>query len=218
MQDKDENNTLIIFAKFPEPGKVKTRLARDLGDNKAAEIYSGIARDIISRVSKSPAYETVIYYDPPDKKNEIALWLKDLTKIDSEHLIPQEGSSLGKRISGAFERVFSSGGDKAVIIGTDCTDVTASMIENTFSDLRNFDAVLGPAQDGGYYLLGLKQFVPELFQAIDWSTELVLGQTLSHLDMLGYNYKSLETLRDIDNLNDLNSLSYDFGDREEKSI
>lgn len=210
MPDKQENNTLIIFAKHPEPGKVKTRLARDLGDDKAAEIYSDIARDIISRVSKSPKYETVIYYDPPDKENEITLWLKGLTKIDGEHLIPQEGSSLGERISGAFERIFSSGQDKAVIIGSDCTNVTDAMIEETFTDLSHYDAVLGPAEDGGYYLLGLKRFTPELFQEVDWSTELVLGQTLSRLDKLGYNYKLLETLRDIDNLNDLKSLSYVF--------
>ncbi len=218
MPNKAKNNTLIVFAKLPEPGKVKTRLARDLGDEKAAEIYSDIASDIISRVSKSSKYETFIYYDPPEKKNQIALWLKDCANMDSGHLFPQKGDKLGDRISGAFERVFSSGNKRVVIIGTDCTDVSTNMIEETFLELRDFDAVLGPAQDGGYYLLGLKQFVPELFQDIDWSTELVLEQTISRLDNLGLNYKPLETLRDLDNLNDLNNLSYDFERRKEKSI
>ncbi len=218
MPDKAENNTLIIFAKLPEPGKVKTRLARDLGDEKAAEVYSDIARDIVSRVSNSSIYETVIFYDPPEKKKEITHWLKDCANTDSEHLLPQRGGKLGDRISGAFERIFSLENKRAVIIGTDCTDVSAHMIEETFLDLKNFDAVLGPAKDGGYYLLGLNQFVPELFKDIDWSTDLVLGQTLSRLDRLGYNYKLLETLRDIDNLNDLNSLSYDFKRRKDKSF
>ncbi len=209
MPDKVENNKLLVFAKLPEPGKVKTRLAEDLGDVRAAEIYSYIARDIISRVSKSSTYETVIYYDPPDKKNDVAIWLKDCAQTDSEHLIPQEGSSLGERILGALESIFSSGTISAVIIGTDCTDVTAKMIEETFGELSEYDAVLGPAEDGGYYLLGLNCLIPELFQDIDWSTEIVLEQTLSCLNKLGLNYKLRETLRDIDNLNDLNSVSND---------
>jgi uncharacterized protein len=209
MPDKVENNKLLVFAKLPEPGKVKTRLAEDLGDVRAAEIYSYIARDIISRVSKSSTYETVIYYDPPDKKNDVAIWLKDCAQTDSERLIPQEGSSLGERILGAFESIFSSGAMSAVIIGTDCTDVTAKMIEETFGELSEYDAVLGPAEDGGYYLLGLNCLRPELFQDIDWSTDIVLEQTLSRLNKLGLNYKLRETLRDIDNLNDLNSVSKD---------
>ena len=218
MSERVENNTLIVFAKLPEPGKVKTRLAQDLGNERAAEIYSTIAQDIISRVSKPLLYETVVFYDPPEKRNEAALWLKDCMQTNSEHLIPQEGDSLGERISGAFESRFYSGTKSAVIIGTDCIDVTADMIIESFGELRNYDAVLGPAEDGGYYLLGLNYFIPELFQGIDWSSGLVLEQTISRLNKLGANYTLRETLRDIDNLNDLNSVSNDFGLGKEKAI
>lgn len=218
MPDKVENNTLIVFAKLPEPGKVKTRLAQDLGEQRAAEIYSDIARDIISRVSESSTYETLIYFDPPDKKNEITLWLKECTYIESERLIPQEGGSLGERILSAFESIFSSGAKSAVIIGTDCTDVNANMIEESFQELREYDAVLGPAQDGGYYLLGLNSLIPELFQEIGWSTEYVLEQTISRLNKLGLNYKLRETLRDIDNLNDLNSVSKNYALGKDNTI
>jgi len=218
MPDRVENNTLIVFAKLPEPGKVKTRLAQDLGNERAAEIYSTIARDIISRVSKPLLYETVIFYDPPEKKDEVDLWLKDCAQTDNEHLIPQEGGSLGERISGAFESIFYAGANSTVIIGTDCTDVTANMIGETFGELKEYDAVLGPAEDGGYYLLGLNCFIPGLFKEIEWSTELVLEQTISRLNKLGANYKLRETLRDIDNLKDLNSVSNDFELGKEKSI
>ena len=203
MPDNMEKNILIVFVKLPEPGSVKTRLAKDLGNERAAEIYSDIAKDIVSRVSKSNQYDTYIFYDPPNRGNDLKLWLSDIANIDNERMVPQEGDSLGERISNAFETVFSSGAKRAVIIGSDCTDVTAAMIEESFSMLSHSDAVLGPAEDGGYYLLGLKRFIPELFEDIDWSTERVLEQTVSRLANSGLKYRLLKTLRDIDNLNDL---------------
>ena len=209
MSDKTLNNTLIVFAKFPEPGKVKTRLAKDLGESRAAEIYSSMALDIISRVSRSGLYDTVIFYDPPEKRKEIAIWLGDCKNIKAEHLIPQTGCTLGERIAAAFQTVLSTEDKKAVIIGTDCTEVSAGIIEDSFEALREYDVLIGPSEDGGYYLLGLKSFIPELFQDIEWSTERVLEQTVNRIRQMGISHKLLEPLRDIDNIHDLKSASVD---------
>lgn len=210
MSDHSHKDVLIVFAKLPEPGKVKTRLAKDLGDQKAAEIYSVIARDIISRVSSSEKYTTAIFYDPPDKKNEIISWLEDIAPVESHNYFEQEGNILGERISYAFEKVFSGGADRAVIIGTDCSEVSAEMIEDTFEELRGYDTVIGPAQDGGYYLLGLSRYDPLIFQDIEWSTERVFEQTLRRVQEQGLNCKILKTLSDIDNIEDLKRTSYKF--------
>ena len=209
MSDDSQTNRLIIFAKLPEPGKVKTRLAADLGNERAAEIYSQLARDIISRVSESDHYQTYIFYDPPEKKAEVAGWLNDSIDPEAVSFFPQQGVILGERISLAFEKVFSSNADRSVIIGTDCTDLTRELIEDSFKALRVYDAVIGPAEDGGYYLLGLNRFRPELFQDIEWSTRHVLGQTVERLQESGLRYKVLKTLSDIDNLDDLKRISGD---------
>lgn len=216
------NNALIVFAKLPEPGKVKTRLARDVGKKRAALIYSLIAKDVIDRVSKSREYNTAIFFDPPEKINEVKDWIGEGIVESgpggSGLFFPQEGGSLGERISRAFGKMFSSGADRAVIIGTDCIELTACTIEQAFGALRDYDAVLGPAEDGGYYLLGLSFLTPELFQQIDWSTKFVLEQTIGRIREKGLNYKLLETLRDIDNLNDLNSISKDIHLTKENTI
>lgn len=211
MPNNKSNNTLIVFAKLPEPGKVKTRLARDLGEKKAARIYSAMAQDVIARVSGSEVYNTAIFFDPPGKLHEVRHWLEESVlesgRGGSVLFLPQEGDSLGQRISSAFEKMFSSGSGRVVIIGTDCLELTKDMIEETIGALTDYDSVLGPAEDGGYYLLGLSRYTPELFQKIDWSTNLVLEQTISRINYNGLTCKLLETLRDIDNLNDLNTLS-----------
>lgn len=210
MPDYSPKNVLIVLAKLPEPGEVKTRLAKDLGVKKAAELYSLIARDIISRVSASERYTTALFYDPPDKKNEIISWLEDIATIESCNYFKQEGNILGERISSAFEIVFSSGAERAVIIGTDCMEVSAEMIEETFNALKEYDTVIGPAEDGGYYLLGLNRFLPDLFLDIEWSTEHVFQQTLTRVKDGGLTLKLLKTLTDIDNLEDLNRMPNKF--------
>lgn len=209
MNSHKSSNILIILAKLPEPGKVKTRLAKDLGEKRAAEAYSQMARHIISCASNSNTYETSIFFYPPDKKREVADWLSGISKLENESLIPQEGNSLGQRISNAFKRIFSKGAEKAVIIGTDCIDVTPVIIKNALIELNEHDCVIGPAEDGGYYLLALSQHTPGLFDGIDWSTERVLEQSLERAESLGLTYSLLETLSDIDNVEDLISVSGD---------
>lgn len=197
MPDKVLKNVLIIFVKYPEPGKVKTRIARELGDERAAKIYSHMAGTIIKEVSSSDCYRSVIFFDPPEREKEIKGW------IGSGSFIPQRGNTLGERISNAFGAVFSRGADKAVIIGTDCPDVSQETVEDAFGSLAEKDAVLGPAEDGGYYLLGLRSHAPEIFRDIDWSTDRVLDQSIKRINERRLSLKLLETLTDIDTVNDL---------------
>jgi len=200
MNDSRQKNTLIIFLKYPQAGKVKTRLARDVGAQRAAEFYSQMSKTIIENVLDTDSYRTIIFYDPPERENEIRSWLGS----KQCPITPQTGESLGDKITDAFTQVFSSGADKAVIIGTDCIDVTSKTITQAINSLNNTDIVLGPAEDGGYYLLGLKRHIPEIFQEIDWSTNRVLAQTLEKIKEKKLKYELLETLKDIDTLEDLN--------------
>ncbi len=194
-------NILIIFLKYPEAGKVKTRLAKDLGDQRAAEIYSEMSLEIINNVLDASSYRTIIFYDPPEKENEIRNWIG---KEEVQYL-PQVGNTLGDKISNAFKEVFSSKSQRAVIIGTDCTDVTSETITQAINSLTDVDVVLGPAVDGGYYLLGLNNHTPEIFEEIKWSTESVLNQTIEKIKENKLSYELLNTLQDIDTIDDLNT-------------
>ena len=115
----------------------------------------------------------------------------------------QKGNSLGDRMSHAFRHVFSLGVRKAVIVGTDCPYITKQTILKAFEKLESSEVVIGPAADGGYYLLGLRRFIPELFHDIDWSTSQVYDQTMNKVQRNGIQSVSLEMLRDIDTIHDL---------------
>ena len=198
-------NTLIIFIKYPEAGKVKTRLASDIGQEKAAQIYSFMAETIIEKTLDLTNYSTIIFYDPPDKEEEIKKWVN---KREVEYS-PQNGSTLGERISNAFEMVFSSGTSRAIIIGSDCIDVSKDIINLAMESLENKDVILGPAEDGGYYLLGLNRHMPEIFENIEWSTANVLNQTIERINENKLKYKLLKTLKDVDTVDDLEAIKTD---------
>jgi rSAM/selenodomain-associated transferase 1 len=191
------NHILLVFVKHPEPGKVKTRLAEDLGAEKAAQIYSHMAKTIINNVSKSTEYKTLVFFDPPERKKDIEKWLSK-----NYELFPQEGKSLGERMETAFRKAFSLGAEKTVIIGTDCVEISKGIISQAFDSLDEMDVVLGPAEDGGYYLLGMKKLIPEIFDDIGWSTSHVLDQTIDKIKKKGRKFGLLEILRDIDTITD----------------
>lgn len=196
---KSPKQVLIVFLKYPEPGRVKTRLARDIGWKNASLIYSEIAQSVIGKVSKSSEYKTLIFFDPPEKKEDVRRWLKNANL----NLLPQEGNPLGERMLNAFEKAFSLGAKSAVIIGTDCMEVSDKTVLEAFQALREVDAVLGPARDGGYYLLGLNRAFPWIFKDIKWSTSLVLSQTIKKIEEKKLRFKLLKTLTDIDTVRDL---------------
>lgn len=193
---------LIIFVRKAELGKVKTRLARSLGDQKALLIYKILlehTRDITLPLecSKFVYYSTSV----PDKD----IWNEPLYESRA-----QEGESLGERMSLAFREVFARGFDKALIIGSDCYQLSTPILRKAIEELETHEAVIGPAKDGGYYLLGTTRFIPELFQGKLWSTEMVTKQTIQDFEFLKIEYHILEILNDIDEESDLEKSGFSF--------
>lgn len=192
---------VLIFVKYPEPGKVKTRLAKNIGSENAALLYRNMAESIIYDLSKLTDYTKIIFFDPPERRNDVMRWLK----FNGLSFVAQEGNSLGENMSNAFSHAFSLGAAKAVVIGTDCPQITTQTIVKAFANLETSEVVIGPSYDGGYYLLGLRRLIPELFYDIDWSTNLVFDQTMKRLRHNGIKSECLEMLRDVDTVEDLSN-------------
>jgi len=197
--DKAEKSVLFVFVKNPEQGKVKTRLAADIGDEAALKVYNRLIEYTESIVSKVDVHKQVWY---SDKTEEGDLW----SEPDYEKRV-QKGKNLGERMAGAFSENEKSGYGKQVIIGSDCSDLTTEHIEKAFEELDEYDVVLGPSEDGGYYLLGMRRFIPELFEGMSWSTDNLYHETLAKISELELSVAELEMLNDIDTLDDLNKSS-----------
>ncbi|MCP4134630.1 MAG: glycosyltransferase [bacterium] len=194
------NRALILFFKHPQKGMVKTRLAKDLGNESTYELYKNFLRDLFETAQKTDA-EKIIFYSVSEEKNGNAFAPAEYT-YRSE---PQWGSDLGARMYNAFDSVFSMGYENAVLIGSDCPDIPAETINSAFTNLSTHDLVLGPSRDGGYYLVALTKdsLSRSLFTGITWSTETVLEETLLKTASAGKKHRLLETRNDIDELDDL---------------
>ena len=223
-------NVVIIFLKYPEPGKVKTRLAKDIGNEKACAIYKLLAEKVIKNVLTKDlvTYTVHFFFTPADRENEIKDWLKSI--LDNSQTIgtkysPQEGNTLGDRMSNAFKQTLQREGCKrCIIIGTDCPEIDATTIESVFEILKGKDIVIGPCKDGGYYLLGTSRFVPDLFVDIDWSTDRVFKQTMKKVQKNNLFCNILKILTDIDTQEDFyrygchNSFTLNAGSATDKVI
>lgn len=186
---------LIIFAKNPELGKVKTRLAATVGDEVALAIYFQLLRKT-REVARSLDHDKVVYYSNHLEKGD--LWSEDHFRK-----AVQLGGDLGERMKNAFTDAFDQGYERVCIIGSDCMDISAEIIEEAFGKLKNRDAVIGASEDGGYYLLGMSKLVPELFDNKAWSTDEVFIATLEDFLRLGLDHAELPVLNDIDTEKDL---------------
>jgi rSAM/selenodomain-associated transferase 1 len=196
-----QTHLLIMFVKYPTPGQVKSRLAAALGNREAALVYKFIAERLfcaVAPLSKAAGYAMAIAYAPADAGEDIRSWLGP-----GMQLMPQSGEDLGERMRNAFSEGFDRGYTKIIMFGSDCPAVTSDLINEALHKLDSHDAVIGPATDGGYYLIGLRRSAPELFTGIDWSTELVLRQTIERCNAAGLRYMLLPELRDIDRMEDL---------------
>ena len=187
---------LIIFAKSPEKGKVKTRLAKDIGEYQAVSWYSMLLKRTESVAQGLAAVKTVFWADNIPKHPPV--FNSDEFKFDV-----QVGDDLGARMANAFKGHFRQGYDAVVIVGTDCWDLKSKIVEKAFRALKGSDVVMGPAKDGGYYMLGLNKFNQDIFNDIDWSTEKVAEQTLAKCEANQLSVKMLEKLSDVDNVYDL---------------
>lgn len=186
---------LGVFLKYPVPGQVKTRLAGALGDDAAAAWYREMAELVLERTAADEAYRRILFVSPEERILDFVRWLPD------ETFLPQRGAELGERMAGAVSQLLGFGG-YALLIGTDVPDISKAVIVQAFDLLCLHDVVIGPAEDGGYYLIGMKQAHAALFDGIAWSTPEVLPATLGKIAMLGLSYALLPELADIDTIED----------------
>ena len=192
-------NVLMIFVKNRQLGNVKTRLAKTVGDNKALEIYKKLISHTLHVAVKINVQREIWYSEFKGEER----WDED----EFQKKV-QIGHGLGVRMKHAFDQGFENGAENVVIIGSDCISITQSHIREAFAFLEEVDAVIGPAKDGGYYLLGLSKMIPKLFENINWSTESVFDQTLEPLRNNENSYQLLEMLNDIDTESDLENSPY----------
>jgi len=200
MSNKPPTNCLILFARYPEAGQVKTRLIPALGAKGAAQIYQEMAEHTLAhaRLAAQRQGITLQLWFTGGNQEALQQWLgQDLTYF------PQPAGDLGERLTYAVKSAFEAGYRSVIAIGTDCPALGSALLIKAFEKLAHYDLVLGPATDGGYYLIGLRGFVPELFQGIPWSTADVLKQTETIADQLGLSRYHLPSLTDIDNPQDL---------------
>jgi rSAM/selenodomain-associated transferase 1 len=190
-----KNSRLLIFIKNPILGKVKTRLAVDIGQEKALLVYQYLLNHT-KTVVLPLAHEKQICYDAFVDEN-------DMWDNDKFLKIKQLGSDLGERMYNAFQNAFQEGCQKVVIIGSDCLEISNKIIESAFEELNENDAVLGGAMDGGYYLLGLSKLEKTVFENKKWSTNTVFEDTIQNFIQKRMSYHLLPKLNDIDNLEDL---------------
>ena len=189
------NRLLIIFVKNPELGKVKTRLAATMGEQRALEIYRKLLEYTIAITGKLPLDKVVFYSEYIDTQDN---WPDDI------YLKQQQiAGDLGEKMNAAFKWAFQSGYQEVCIIGSDCLELTPEIIMSAFEALSNDDAVLGPTKDGGYYLLGMNKLYPSLFTNKNWGTHTVATDTQADLNELNLLYSLLEPLADIDREQDL---------------
>lgn len=201
-----ENHVLAIMAKSPEKGKVKTRLAESIGDDRALSVYKNLLNYTL-REANCALWETTVYWAGPEK-NEV--------NIHDFNSAAQKGADLGERMENAFAHEFKQGAERVVLIGTDCAEITLGHIERAFGMLKLHDVVVGPATDGGYYLIAMNEMHPELLKSVPWSTEHVLEVTkeLAEENHLSVGY--LEKLSDIDQASDLEKHPWLINENSEK--
>ncbi len=189
-------NALIIFAKNPKLGKVKTRLAKTIGDEAALKIYKDFMKLIKNECTEVDA-DVHLFYGSNIEIEDIWEDLK-ITKHVQLHV-----NNLGKRMVAAFKKVKKMGYENICIIGVDCPYITSDLLNISFSQLTENDIVIGPAKDGGFYLLGIKDLAHLDFSNIKWSTDSVLNTYLNNLNQLQVRINYIEILEDIDEINAL---------------
>jgi rSAM/selenodomain-associated transferase 1 len=186
---------LIIFVRNPIYGKVKTRLAKDIGDDNALKVYYSLLKHTLNITQPINCSKFVYYADE--------VTYQDIWDIPGYSKRLQEGNDLGERMYHAMKDAFDSGFTKVLIVGSDCFQIKTEIIEKAIVLLNHYSAVLGPAIDGGYYLLALANLIPDLFFNKAWSTDQVSQQTISDFNRIGISYDLLEELNDIDDGSDL---------------
>lgn len=192
-----QKNLVLVFAKNILLGKVKTRLAVTIGDQSAFEVYKYLV-EITERETNRL------------ENADVQIWFSDVVigeKWPNSPKFVQQGADLGERMSAAFQHGFDAGYERIIGVGSDLPDLTAEIMQEGLVALAKHDTVFGPAEDGGYYLLGMKKMQPMIFEDQAWSTNHLLHDTVEKLNETNISYQLLITLNDVDNLEDLRASS-----------
>ncbi|MCH6257140.1 TIGR04282 family arsenosugar biosynthesis glycosyltransferase [Puniceicoccaceae bacterium K14] len=183
--------TAIAFLKAPRKGTIKTRLAKTIGEEKALDAYRKMAERQLIEIPSN--WATEIYFTPRDALTEMQAWL------GKQHTFrPQAEGDLGARLSAAVKTHFEDSESQLFLLGADCPWLNHEIFELAVKGLESSDMVVGPTYDGGYYLLGIKNWHRTLFENISWSTDLVLTQTLEKADTLNLSVEKLPEMHDVD--------------------
>ena len=194
----EDHRTLVVFVKHPTPGAVKTRLVPALGAETAAALYRALVEHVLAATSPQRGeYERLVFFAPQQATQAMRRWL---VGVQLRH---QAGEGLGERLTDAVARAFRRGAGRVAVIGSDAPWLTRADVTAAFAALDAADVVLGPAEDGGYYLLALRAPQPSLFEGIAWSSPRVLEQTLARARAAGLGVARLASRRDLDTLEDL---------------
>ena len=208
------DDALVLFAKAPIPGQVKTRLCPPLTDDEAASLHGSFVLDALERsaqaairgvAKQAPKFDRFVACSPSSEH----VFFKILEERHGVRLIDQMGDDLGERMEHALADMFRIGYQRSILVGTDLPALPASVYEDAFGLLTRHDLVLGPSLDGGYYLIGLSRTAPELFRQIPWSTPDVLTLTQTKAHALGLSVALLEPQRDVDTIDDVLALIHD---------
>ena len=201
MSQQKNRQCLLLFLKYPERGKVKSRLAKDLNKDITILLYKNFILDLLDTLKKGRFRVKICFY-PPDSKEKVTDWLGN-----NYVYMPQKGKDLGERMKNAFMTVYSEGFSKAVLIGSDIPDLNNAVLDEA-CECDDHDAVIGPASDGGYYLIGFKNntFLPEIFEGIQWGRGTVFKKTVEILKRNNRKVHILPEWQDIDRLDDLRAL------------
>ena len=188
-------NALIIIAKYPEEGSVKTRLKGVLSDQERLKLYVTLLKHTVEKLKAIRGVDTFIAFAPEGSRKYFSQF--------NVGLISLHKGDLGIRMFEAFNKVFDIGYQKAALVGADIPDLSASIILNAMNILSDNKLVYGPAKDGGYYLVGMSRLIKEVFEDVPWSSDQTLKNSLSKADECNYSVGFTETLSDIDTIDDL---------------
>lgn len=193
-------DAVLVFVRAPEAGRVKTRLAAALGAEAALRVYRRLAEHAVAEArALAPGVTVRVHHTPADAGEAVRAWLG----AELDYLPQSADPDLGERMRAAFDAAFAAGFRRVVIIGSDLPELSADVLHHAFASLDAHDVVLGPARDGGYYLLGMRRMVGDVFAGVPWSTDRVLARTLEILRGMGIEPALLEALADVDEVEDL---------------
>ncbi len=198
-RDGTDDGCIALMVRYPRKGRVKSRLARDLGEVPATNLYRRFVEDMVDVLDASGVGYLIAHTPDADRK-AMEAWLGSTADF-----ITQVGSDLGQRLESVLSRCFELGKSRSAALGSDTPDLDPEVLREAMFSLERHDAVLGPCADGGYYLIGFRReaFEPEVFRNIPWSTSRVLSMTIDSLERSGTDYRLLPEWQDIDTLNDL---------------